>query len=74
MGTIKQITMENQSYNDKVFWREDFNDGNAKGGYYFRAVDLTKFFNLVENSEGGGEVVGLRFDDNNVEIIVKVED
>jgi len=66
--------MENQSYNDKVFWREDFKDGNAKGGYYFRAVDLTKFFNLLELSANGSEVVGLRFDDNNVEIIVKVED
>jgi hypothetical protein len=66
--------MENQSYNDKVFWREDFKDGNAKGGYYFRAVDLTKFFNLLELSANGGEVVGLRFDDNNVEIIVKVND
>jgi hypothetical protein len=74
MGTIKQITMENQSYNDKVFWREDFNNGDAKGGFYFRAVDLVKFFNLVENSEDGGEVVGLRFDKNNVEIIVKVND
>jgi len=66
--------MENQSYNDKIFWREDFKDGNAKGGYYFRAVDLTKFFNLLELSANGGEVVGLRFDDNNVEIIVKVND
>ena len=63
--------MENQSYNDKIFWREDFKDGDAKGGYYFRAVDLTKFFNLLELSANGGEVVGLRFDDNNVEIIVK---
>jgi hypothetical protein len=66
--------MNDSSYNDKVFWREDFNDGDAKGGFYFRAVDLTKFFNLVEKSEDGGQVVGLRFDDNNVEIIVKVND
>lgn len=66
--------MENSSCNDKIFWREDFNDGKAKGGYYFRAVDLTQFFNLVENSEGGGEVVGLRFEDNNVEIIIKTND
>lgn len=64
--------MENSSYNDKIFWREDYN-GEGKGGFYFRAVDLTKFFNLVENSEDGGEVVGLRFEDNNVEIIVKLE-
>jgi hypothetical protein len=38
-----------------------------------RAVELKKFMELVEANESGngGEVVGLRFDDNNLELIIK---
>jgi hypothetical protein len=50
-------------FNDVIFWKDGFN-GQAKGGI---------FMELVEESETGGEVVGLRFDDNNLEIIVKNE-
>jgi hypothetical protein len=58
-------------FNEKVFWKEDFTDGEAKGGFFTRAVDLKKFLELIENADNGGEVVGLRFDDNNLEVIVK---
>ena len=53
----------------KIFWLEEFKDGKARGGYYFRAFDLVKFMKLVEKEEG--EVVGLEFEDNNVNIIIK---
>ena len=58
-------------FNEKVFWKEDFTDGEAKGGILTRAVDLKKFLELVEDADDGGEVVGLRFSDNNLEVIVK---
>ena len=52
----------------KIFWLDKFN-GKAQGGYYFRAFDLIKFMKLVEKEEG--EVVGLEFEDNNVNVIIK---
>lgn len=58
-------------FNEKVFWKEDFTDGEAKGGFFTRAVELKKFLELVEDADNGGEVVGLRFDENNLEVIVK---
>ena len=57
-------------FNEAVFWKDGF-EGKCKGGIFTRAVDLKKFLELVEASETGGEVVGLRFDDNNLEVIVK---
>ena len=58
-------------FNEKIFWKEDFTDGEAKGGFFVRAVDLKKFLQSFEEAEHGGEVVGLRFSDNNLEIIVQ---
>jgi len=58
-------------FNETIFWKEDFTDGEAKGGFFVRAVDLKKFLQSVEDAEHGGEVVGLRFSDNNLEVIVK---
>ena len=55
----------------KIFWLDKFN-GKAQGGYYFRAFDLVKFMKLVEKEEG--EVVGLEFEDNNVNVIIKAND
>ena len=52
----------------KTFWKDGFH-GKAKGGYYFRAFDLVKFFKRLE--EDGEEVVGLEFDGNNINVIVK---
>jgi hypothetical protein len=61
-------------FNEQVFWKEDFTDGEAKGGFFLRAVDLKKFLESVENADHGGEVVGLRFSDSNLEVIVKPKD
>ena len=55
--------------NKKIFWLADFKEGTAHGGYYFRAFDLIKFMKLVEKEEG--EVVGLCFEGNNVDVIIK---
>ena len=40
-----------------------------RDGIYFRSFELNKFIKLVEKEEG--EVVGLEFEDNNVNIIIK---
>lgn len=58
-------------FNDVVFWKETFDGESAKGGFFVRAVELKKFLESVEAAEHGGEVVGLRFSDNNLEVIVK---
>ena len=53
----------------KTFWKDGF-EGEAKGGYYFRAAELVKFFKRLKAD--GKEVVALEFDDsNNVNVIVK---
>ena len=51
------------------FWKDGF-EGEAKGGYYFRAFELVKFFKRLKAD--GKEVVALEFDDsNNVNVIIK---
>ena len=54
----------------KIFWLDN-HSGPARGGYYFRAFDLIKFMKLVEKEEG--EIVGLEFEDNNVNVIIKAD-
>lgn len=54
-------------FENEVFWKDGF-DGNAKGGIFFRSFDLNKFIKKVE---GTGELVGIKFDGNNVELIIK---
>ncbi len=61
-------------FDEHIFWKEDFTDGEAKGGFFIRAFDLKKFLEKVEAAENGGEVVGLRFSDNNLEVIIKPKD
>lgn len=58
-------------FNEQIFWKDTFDGEEAKGGFFVRAVELKKFLESVEAAEHGGEVVGLRFSDNNLEIIVK---
>jgi len=53
---------------NKHFWVDGF-EGKVQGGYYFRAFDLVKFMKKVQVEVN--EVVGLEFDGNNVNIIVK---
>ena len=52
---------------NRFFWKDGY-EGPVQGGYYFRAFDLIKFMELVEKEEG--EVVGLEFEDNNVNVII----
>ena len=59
--------------NKKIFWWDKApQDEPLVGGYYFRAFDLVKFMKLVEKEEG--EVVGLEFDGNNVNVIIKANE
>lgn len=60
------------SFNEEIFWKDGF-EGECKGGIFVRAVELKKFMELVETNENenGGEIVGLKFDGNNLEIIIK---
>jgi hypothetical protein len=60
-------------FNEIIFWKDTYDGEYAEGGIFTRAVDLKKFLELVEANENGkgGEVVGLRFSDNNLEVIVK---
>ena len=59
----------------KIFWADEahikFHKDNERfrGGLYFRAFELVKFMKLVEKEEG--EVVGLCFEDNNVDLIIR---
>lgn len=52
---------------EQVFWKDDFK-GEAQGGIFFRSFDFNKFLRTVEEEQG--EVVGFRFDGNNVEVII----
>ena len=57
-------------FEDQVFWKAEFN-GKAKGGFFFRSFDLNKFIKKVEKD--GTEVVGIKFEDNNLQLIVNAE-
>ena len=67
MDIIKIEIMEKNN----TFWKDDVN-GQVRGGYYFRAFELVKFIKQVEKTEG--EVVGLEFDGNNVNLIIKKDE
>jgi len=54
-------------FEEQVFWKDGF-EGEAKGGLMFRSFDLNKFIKKVEESE---EVVGIKFEGNNLELIIK---
>lgn len=56
-------------FEDKVFWKDGF-EGNAGGGLFFRSFDLNKFIKKVE-VDNGQEVVGIKFEGNNLELIIK---
>ena len=60
-------------FENTIFWKDTFDGEKAQGGIFYRAVDLKKFMELVEANENGngGEIVGICFDENNVEFIVK---
>ena len=53
---------------NNIFWKDGFK-GKCSGGYYYRVFDMVKFM-----KELPGEVVGLRFDENNLEFICDYEE
>ena len=55
-------------FEKEVFWKDGF-DGEAEGGLMFRSFDLNKFIKKVESDSK--EVVGIKFEDNNLELIIK---
>ena len=69
---------KNTYWRGRTFWSDEAhihvhkNKGKMRDGYYFRSFDLNKFIKLVEKEEG--EVIGLEFEDNNVNIIIKAND
>ncbi len=54
-------------FKDQVFSKADF-EGKAKGGIFFRSFDLAKFLEKIEANDE--EVVGLRFEGNELEILI----
>ena len=58
-------------FENVVFWKDGFEDGEAQGGIFIRSCDLNKFIAKVEAD--GTEVVGIKFEGNNLEIITKVK-
>jgi hypothetical protein len=54
-------------FEDEIFWKDGFN-GEAEGGVYFRSFDLNKFIKKLEEKD---EVVGIKFEGNNLELIIK---
>ena len=53
--------------NTDIFWLNGF-EGNVKGSIFFRSFDLNKFIQKVEESDNYGQVVGLKFKGNDIEI------
>ncbi len=56
-------------FEEQIFWKDGF-EGNAEGGIHFRAFDLNKFIKDLEISQKR-EVVGIKFEGNNLELIIK---
>ncbi len=56
-------------FKDKIFWKDGFN-GEAMGGIMYRSFELNQFFEDLEISHDR-EIVGIKFEDNNLEVIVK---
>jgi len=55
-------------FEDEIFWKEGF-EGKCLGGLMFRSFDLNEFIKKVE--EDDIEVIGIKFEGNNLELIVK---
>jgi len=56
--------------NNNIFWKEGF-EGKAKAGLIFRTFDLNKFMEKVECNDS--EIVALKFEGNNCELILNAE-
>jgi len=60
------------AFENVVFWKDGFDDDEARGGIFIRSFDLNKFLTKLE-ADGTEEVVGIKFEGNNIEIITKVK-
>ena len=61
--------LEDNSEEEKnIFWKDHY-EGDASGGIFIRAYALSQFIKKVEEEKG--TVVGIRFEGNNAELIVK---
>jgi len=58
-------------FENVVFWKDGFDEGEAQGGIFIDSFYLNKFIAKVEAD--GTEVVGIKFEGNNLEIITKVK-
>tara|TARA_R110000868_G_scaffold372873_1_gene636728 strand:- start:316 stop:492 length:177 start_codon:yes stop_codon:yes gene_type:complete len=56
-------------FEERIFWKDGF-DGEVKGGIFFRSFDVNAFIKKIEE-EHGNEVVGVKFEGNNLELIIK---
>ena len=56
---------------NKTFWLDGF-EGAIEDGYYFRTFELVKFFERL--TKENKEIVGLAFDGNNVNVIIKANE
>ena len=65
---MKEETCKEKGFTSEIFWKEGKYE--AKGGLYYRCFDLNQFLRKLE-LEKNMNVVGLRFDQNNIEIIIE---
>jgi len=65
---MKEDTCKKKGFNSDIFWKDG--DYKAKGGIYYRSFDLNQFLRKLE-LEKNMNVVGLRFDENNLELIIQ---
>ena len=56
-------------FKKKMFWKDGF-EGEALGGIMYRSFDLNQFLEDLEISQDH-EIVGIQFEGNNLEVIVK---
>jgi len=68
---MKDKTCKKKGFNSDIFWIDG--DYNSKGGLFYRAFDLNQFLRKLE-FENDMNIVGLRFDENNLEVIVEEAD
>ena len=55
---------------EKIFWLDGYTGQGGTGGIFYRSFDFNKFVDEVEEKEG--KVVGLKYEGNNVELILEV--
>ncbi len=53
---------------ERVYWIDGYS-GEVMGGIWFRSFDLNKFIKEIEATQG--KVVGIKFVDNNCELMVE---